>query len=127
MATEISILESLIVDVSPLQNILRRIQKREPFYNHMQWEIDRKRHEGYLRNICEYKGGPQLVKRKGRRKPGAHSRRSIQDEGNEIAHDQHQPQHQQSGLIPRLESNNATNSSSSLMHSQSTHQFRTDR
>ena len=36
------------------QHILKRIQRREPTYNHVAWEEDRKVHESYLRNICEY-------------------------------------------------------------------------
>lgn len=36
------------------QNILRRIQAREPTYNHLRWEEDRKRSEEWLHNISEY-------------------------------------------------------------------------
>lgn len=36
------------------QQILRRIQEREPNYNHTKWIEDRKLSEGYLKNICEY-------------------------------------------------------------------------
>ena len=46
------------------QNILKRIQQREPNYNHLQWEEDRRLHESYLTNICEY---PYRGKRRGQR------------------------------------------------------------
>jgi hypothetical protein len=36
------------------QEILRRIQQREPYYNHALWEEERRVHEQYIRNICEY-------------------------------------------------------------------------
>eukprot|EP00294_Goniomonas_avonlea_P009900 CAMPEP_0114561416 /NCGR_PEP_ID=MMETSP0114-20121206/11992_1 /TAXON_ID=31324 /ORGANISM="Goniomonas sp, Strain m" /LENGTH=219 /DNA_ID=CAMNT_0001747049 /DNA_START=42 /DNA_END=701 /DNA_ORIENTATION=- len=36
------------------QQILRRIQHKEPYYNHHQWEEDRIKAEQYLKNICEY-------------------------------------------------------------------------
>lgn len=36
------------------RNILKRIQHKEPYYNHLDWEYERKIQEGYLRNICEY-------------------------------------------------------------------------
>mmetsp|Transcript_13447 Transcript_13447/g.24054 ORF Transcript_13447/g.24054 Transcript_13447/m.24054 type:complete len:219 (-) Transcript_13447:8-664(-) len=36
------------------QNILRRIQHSEPNYSYMQWEEDRRNHEQYMKNICEY-------------------------------------------------------------------------
>jgi len=36
------------------RNILKRIQHKEPYYNHLDWEYERKIQEGYLKNICEY-------------------------------------------------------------------------
>jgi hypothetical protein len=36
------------------QAILRRIQTREPTYNHMQWEEERRVNEQLMRNICEH-------------------------------------------------------------------------
>ena len=36
------------------QAILRRIQTREPTYNHLQWEEERRHNEQLIRNICEY-------------------------------------------------------------------------
>jgi len=36
------------------QAILRRIQRTEPVYNHLQWEEGHRRNELYLRNACEY-------------------------------------------------------------------------
>ena len=35
------------------QEILRRIQHAEPTYDHMAWMEDARRHEGYMRNMCE--------------------------------------------------------------------------
>lgn len=43
--------------IPPRQAILRRIQAREPVYNHYQWEEERMQNEKYLRNIMEYPGG----------------------------------------------------------------------
>lgn len=39
------------------QAILQRIQRREPVYNHYQWEEERLANERYLKNIMEYPGG----------------------------------------------------------------------
>ena len=36
------------------QAILRRIQAREPNYNHLDWEESRRKNEQYLKNIAEY-------------------------------------------------------------------------
>jgi E3 ubiquitin-protein ligase TRIP12 len=36
------------------QAILRRIQAREPNYNHLDWEESRRKNEQYLKNIVEY-------------------------------------------------------------------------
>ena len=36
------------------QDILKRIQMKQPHYNHLKWEDDRRRNEQYCRNICEY-------------------------------------------------------------------------
>eukprot|EP00164_Ancoracysta_twista_P001578 GFYU01002067.1.p1 GENE.GFYU01002067.1~~GFYU01002067.1.p1 ORF type:complete len:225 (-),score=32.01 GFYU01002067.1:524-1198(-) len=36
------------------QAILKRIQHKEPYYNHLQWEEDRKQNEVYLSMICNY-------------------------------------------------------------------------
>jgi len=36
------------------QALLKRIQQKQPFYNHLEWEEDRRRNEKYLKNICEY-------------------------------------------------------------------------
>jgi E3 ubiquitin-protein ligase TRIP12 len=35
------------------QEILRRIQNAEPTYDHMSWQEDARRHEGYMKNMCE--------------------------------------------------------------------------
>jgi hypothetical protein len=35
------------------QDILRRIQHAEPTYDHMAWQEDARRHEGYMKNMCE--------------------------------------------------------------------------
>eukprot|EP01051_Picozoa_sp_SAG22_P011961 SAG22_NODE_1200_length_5182_cov_4.342514_2_plen_342_part_00 len=36
------------------QAILRRIQERQPFYNHLEWEQQRIQNEKYLRNISQF-------------------------------------------------------------------------
>jgi hypothetical protein len=36
------------------QAILKRIQARQPVYNHLKWENDRKVNEQYCKNICEF-------------------------------------------------------------------------
>merc|ERR1719456_2115685 len=36
------------------QAILKRIQKAQPIYNHVEWEDSYRRSEVYLRNKCEY-------------------------------------------------------------------------
>ena len=36
-----------------VQDILRRIQHAEPTYDHVAWLEDARRHEGYLKNMCE--------------------------------------------------------------------------
>jgi len=36
------------------QAILKRIQRTQPMYNHVKWEENHKRNQGYLRNCCEY-------------------------------------------------------------------------
>jgi len=35
------------------QEILRRIQNAEPTYDHIEWQEDARRHEGYMKNMCE--------------------------------------------------------------------------
>eukprot|EP00698_Gefionella_okellyi_P013367 TRINITY_DN3653_c0_g1_i1.p1 TRINITY_DN3653_c0_g1~~TRINITY_DN3653_c0_g1_i1.p1 ORF type:complete len:236 (-),score=41.32 TRINITY_DN3653_c0_g1_i1:204-911(-) len=35
-------------------SILKRIQHKEPSYDHAAWEQDAKRHESYLKHLCEY-------------------------------------------------------------------------
>jgi len=70
------------------QDILRRIQQREPHYNHVEWEEDRKVHEQYLRNICEYPVDERREKRK---------------------------KHTRSGLIPSLDSSYQKQSQEKLM------------
>lgn len=35
------------------QEILRRIQHAEPTYDHMAWAEDARRHESYMKNMCE--------------------------------------------------------------------------
>merc|ERR1712216_256784 len=51
------------------QAILRRIQSSAPTYNHWEGEEKRRKNEGYLRNICEYKapGGGGRPNTSGRR------------------------------------------------------------
>ena len=34
--------------------ILKRIEARQPVYNHLKWENDRRMNEAYCKNICEY-------------------------------------------------------------------------
>jgi len=52
------------------QRLLRRIQEREPFYDHNKWEEDRKKNEKLVKNISEYptlsmsKPGKRKVMRK---------------------------------------------------------------
>ena len=64
------------------QEILRRIQQREPNYNHAQWEEDRRQHERYMKNICEYprviglKGGKKQQQKQGYKKRGMKQVRS---------------------------------------------------
>uniref|UniRef100_K3WRK6 Cilia- and flagella-associated protein 97 n=1 Tax=Globisporangium ultimum (strain ATCC 200006 / CBS 805.95 / DAOM BR144) TaxID=431595 RepID=K3WRK6_GLOUD len=41
------------------QAILRRIQMREPTYDHVQWEEEAKKNERYAANIREYTDDPQ--------------------------------------------------------------------
>jgi len=36
------------------QAILKRIQERQPFYNHLEWERERLQNEKYLRNISQF-------------------------------------------------------------------------
>merc|ERR1711871_121744 len=36
------------------QAILKRIQERQPFYNHLEWERERMQNEKYLRNISQF-------------------------------------------------------------------------
>ena len=33
--------------------MLKRIQQKQPVYNHLQWEHERKQNEIYCKNICE--------------------------------------------------------------------------
>jgi len=47
------------------RQILGRIQKAQPVYNHVEWEDSYQRSATYLRNSCEYP--PTLMKRKGSR------------------------------------------------------------
>ncbi|RLO00346.1 hypothetical protein DYB28_011482, partial [Aphanomyces astaci] len=39
------------------QSILRRIQTRQPTYDHVQWEEEARLHEKYAQNIREYPEG----------------------------------------------------------------------
>lgn len=43
------------------QHILRRIQSREPTYNHLKWEEDRKQNEKYIQNISEFGGVREMA------------------------------------------------------------------
>eukprot|EP00003_Mantamonas_plastica_P023389 TRINITY_DN41_c0_g2_i1.p1 TRINITY_DN41_c0_g2~~TRINITY_DN41_c0_g2_i1.p1 ORF type:complete len:292 (+),score=109.87 TRINITY_DN41_c0_g2_i1:195-1070(+) len=43
-------------------NLLKRIQQKEPHYNHLQWKQERKQNERMLKNICEYP--PSLIESK---------------------------------------------------------------
>jgi len=36
------------------QAILKRIQKAQPVYNHVEWEKAHKKNSGYMKNACEY-------------------------------------------------------------------------
>lgn len=42
------------------QHILRRIQGREPTYNHLKWEEDRKQNEKYIQNISDFGGSLEM-------------------------------------------------------------------
>ena len=44
--------------------LLKRIQTRQPTYNHLKWEEERRKNEEYLKNICEYPEGLESLKRK---------------------------------------------------------------
>lgn len=55
------------------QAILRRIQKREPVYNHYQWEEERLNNERYLRNIMEFPGGAGDTTLPKNERTGAHT------------------------------------------------------
>ena len=37
-----------------MQSILKRIQRREPYYNHVLWDEERKQQEVLLKNLGEY-------------------------------------------------------------------------
>ena len=39
------------------QALLKRIQSRQPTYDHLRWEEERRRNEEYLRNISEFPEG----------------------------------------------------------------------
>merc|ERR1712126_131864 len=43
------------------QAILKRIQKAQPVYNHVEWEKSHKRNSGYMKNACEY---PVVLKKR---------------------------------------------------------------
>mmetsp|Transcript_51479 Transcript_51479/g.122423 ORF Transcript_51479/g.122423 Transcript_51479/m.122423 type:complete len:285 (-) Transcript_51479:282-1136(-) len=51
------------------QNILKRIQRAQPMYNHVEWEDSYRASSGYMRNLCEYP--PALTAGKGGWKPKA--------------------------------------------------------
>lgn len=56
------------------QAILKRIQKAQPIYNHVEWEDDYRRSATYLRNKCEYPPLPSIRSAGGRlvgAKPGS--------------------------------------------------------
>merc|ERR1719199_1890482 len=40
------------------QAILKRIQKAQPIYNHVEWEDSYRKNEAYLKNVCEYPPTP---------------------------------------------------------------------
>merc|ERR1719456_1853170 len=42
------------------QAILKRIQKAQPIYNHVEWEDSYRRSATYLRNKCEYPPLPSI-------------------------------------------------------------------
>mmetsp|Transcript_41763 Transcript_41763/g.75823 ORF Transcript_41763/g.75823 Transcript_41763/m.75823 type:complete len:286 (+) Transcript_41763:119-976(+) len=42
------------------QNILKRIQRAQPMYNHVEWEDSYRASTGYMKNLCEYP--PALTK-----------------------------------------------------------------
>ncbi len=44
--------------------LLKRIQTRQPTYNHLQWEEERRKNEEYLRNISEYPDGLESLRKK---------------------------------------------------------------
>ncbi|GBG27875.1 Hypothetical Protein FCC1311_040982 [Hondaea fermentalgiana] len=78
------------------QKILRRIQERQPYYNHAQWEEERRLQERYVRNICEYPvNGDKKRRRRRRRGPGA---------GEPGASGKKGVSRSRSGLIPSLDS-----------------------
>ena len=68
-------------------SILRRIQHAEPTYDHMAWQEDARRHEGYMKNMCELPVviGPLSAEQEARRslaaeEPGMASRQQIEYE-----------------------------------------------
>jgi len=50
------------------QNILKRIQKAQPIYNHVEWEDSYRKSTSYLRNTCEY---PPIPSARGKSCPGS--------------------------------------------------------
>jgi len=50
------------------QAILKRIQKAQPVYNHIEWKKAHKRNSGYMKNACEY---PVVLKQRDINPPGA--------------------------------------------------------
>lgn len=63
------------------QQILRRIQHKEPYYSSAMWYDDSVKQEAYLRNICEY---PLLADSETKRSPRSKALDSSREEGHEV-------------------------------------------
>ncbi len=47
--------------------LLKRIQHRQPTYNHLRWEEERRKNEEYLKNISQFPDGLDSIKKKKKR------------------------------------------------------------
>uniref|UniRef100_A0A7S1KQX3 C2 domain-containing protein n=1 Tax=Percolomonas cosmopolitus TaxID=63605 RepID=A0A7S1KQX3_9EUKA len=95
------------------QAILKRIQRKQPVYNHMDWERDRQKNEQYIQNICEYPYAGQRTSMGGRQSlrmsqygqmPGDHHMQSyeqqmMQEQAQQQQMAQYQEQHEQDMLL----------------------------
>lgn len=90
------------------QKILRRIQERQPYYNHAQWEEERKLQEQYVKNICEYPvhGGSSSSSsnNNNNKKSKRKNQRSGSGGGRTASGGKQMGDRSRSGLIPSLDS-----------------------